>query len=593
MTADLHPGAYKDLVLFLATAGVVAPLFKRLKVSPILGFLAAGVLLGPHGLGRLAHGLPWLSTFTVANPTEIAQLSELGVAFLLFSIGLELSWERIRLLHRMVFGLGALQLLVGSAAIAGVALVFGQPPATAISLGAALALSSTALVVPALTERKRAHAPAGRAAFAVLLAQDLAVAPALVVLGLFAHGGVTVSGATVAFLTALGGLGGLALVGRLALRPLLRSVSGARSQEMFLAAALLIVIGASLGAALAGLSMALGAFVAGLLLAETEYRHEVEVTVAPFRGLLLGLFFVSVGINLDIDFALSHPALVLAATLGLLIVKGAVVTPLGRLFGMSWTAAGEAALVLAGGGEFAFVLLTQAEASHLAAHQVVETGLTAAALSMFLVPLAVSIGERLGRREATLAARALAPEAAERDPRILIVGYGRVGRMVGDMLSRHERKWRAVDRDPKLVEQARRDGHEAFVGDASRPELLLRCGLEKAPALVVTMDSPEAAEAVVASARGLRADLSIVARARDERHAARLYGLGVTDAVPETVEASLQLSEALLVDIGVPMGLVIASIHEKRDEYRQSLNRPEALGGRTRTARAAFLARRS
>jgi monovalent cation:H+ antiporter-2, CPA2 family len=593
MTSDVAPAAYKDLVLFLTTAGVVVPLFKRLKISPILGFLAAGVALGPYGLARASEALPWLSALTVSKPGEITQISQFGVAFLLFSIGLELSWERIRMLRRMIFGLGTLQILACAAALSAAAVLAGQALPAAAPLGVALALSSTALVMPALAERRREHTPAGRAIFSVLLAQDLAVAPILVVFGLLGRSGVTALGAGLAFLTALGGLGALALAGRLVLRPMLRSVARAKSREMFMAATLLVVIGASLASARAGLSMALGAFVAGLLLAETEYRHEVEVTVEPFKSLLLGLFFVSVGIRLDLSFVLGHPALVLAAMAALLLIKAAAVLPLGRLFGLSWHGAAEAALALAVGGEFAFVLLTQAAADGLLPFQAAQVGMAAAALSMFLVPGAALAGDRLGRREAVQAARDFEPLPAEREPRILIVGYGRVGRMVGEMLARHDCSWRAVDRDPRVVEAARREGFEVFVGDASRPELLSRCGLDGAPALVVTMDAPEVVEAVAAGARRLRPELVIVARARDERHAARLYALGVTDAVPETVEASLQLSEAVLVDIGVPMGLVIASVHEKRDEFRRALNRPEALGGRTRGARAAFLARKS
>lgn len=592
MTSDVPPAGYKDLVLFLAAAGVVVPLFKRLKISPILGFLAAGVMLGPYGLGR-AHG--WLSALAVSNPREIAQLSQLGVAFLLFSIGLELSWERIGMLRRMIFGLGTLQILACTAVLSVAAVVAGAPLSAAGPLGVALALSSTAMVMPALAERRRDHAPPGRAIFSVLLAQDLAVAPILVtfrVLGRSAAG-LSVVNAALAFLTALAGLGALALAGRLVLRPLLRSVARAKSREMFVAATLFVVIGASLASALVGLSMALGAFVAGVLLAETEYRHEVEVTVEPFKGLLLGLFFLSVGIGLDLSFVGRHPALVLGATAALLLIKAATTAPLARLFGLSWHGAAEAALALAVGGEFAFVVLTQASAAGLLPQAMAQAGMEAAALSMFLVPAAVGVGERLGRREAARAGREFEPTPAEREPRILIVGYGRVGRLVGEMLSRHDRPWRAVDRDPHVVEAARGEGFEVFVGDASRPELLSRVGLDAAPALVVTMDTPEVVEAVAAAARRLRPELVIVARARDERQAARLYALGVTDAVPETVEASLQLSEAVLVDIGAPIGLVIASVHEKRDEFRRALNRPEALGGRTRGARTAFLARKS
>jgi CPA2 family monovalent cation:H+ antiporter-2 len=279
--------------------------------------------------------------------------------------------------------------------------------------------------------------------------------------------------------------------------------------------------------------------------------------------------------------------------MALLLIKAAAMLPIARRFGLGWHGAAEAALALSVGGEFAFVLLTQAMAIGLIPQETAQVGMAAAALSMFLVPGATRVGERFGRREAAQAARHFEPLATEREPRVLIVGYGRVGRLVGEMLTRHDRTWRAVDRDPRVVEAARREGFEVFVGDASRPELLNRVGLDGAPALVVTMDAPEVAEAVAAAARRLRPELVIVARARDERHAARLYALGVTDAVPETVEASLQLSEAVLVDTGAPIGLVIASVHEKRDEFRRALNRPEALGGRTRGARAAFLARKS
>lgn len=587
MEGHVETGAYKDVVLFLATAGVVVPLFRRWKISPILGFLGAGVVLGPYGLGSLADEVKWLGAFTIDNPDELAQLAELGVVFLLFTIGLELSWERLRAMRRYVFGLGALQVALCLSVIAFAALAAGQSPVAALSLGAALALSSTAIVMPILAEQKRQHAQAGRATFSVLLFQDLAVAPILVTLTLLSRRNDDAPWLSLAFslLPAIAGLAALFVFGRLLLRPMLRSVARARSEELFLAASLLVVVGAGLVSALAGLSMALGAFVAGLLLAETEFRHEVEVRVEPFKGLLLGLFFISVGIGLNVPLLLDRPLVIGGVALGLLALNTGVVFALARVFGLKTRSAIEAALLLAGAGEFAFVILGQAMSQRLVERSVGETVLVAATLTMFAIPMLSQLSLRLGGRR--VAPSELPPEApdvggAPPERRVLVVGYGRVGRLVGDMLRRHEIAWVAADLDARQVEQGRRAGERIYFGDASRSEFLLRCGLADAAALVVTMDSPDGVEAIVSVARELRPDLTIVARARDARHAQRLYDLGANDAVPETVEASLQLSEAVLVEIGVPMGLVIASIHERRDEFRAALNRPNSLGGRTR-----------
>jgi CPA2 family monovalent cation:H+ antiporter-2 len=330
--------------------------------------------------------------------------------------------------------------------------------------------------------------------------------------------------------------------------------------------------------------MALGAFIAGLLLADTEYRHEVEVTIEPFKGLLLGLFFVSVGSGLDLALLARQPLTLIGLAAGLVALNGGVVLLLCRMFGLVWSKALEAGMLLAAGGEFAFVIMSSAMAEGLVGRAAGQAILVSSTLSMFAIPILAELGRRLNARSRPPSATAIPypVENAADNPMVLIVGYGRVGKLVGGMLDRHDLSWAAVDRDPRLVEAGRRAGHTVHFGEASRPEFLQRCGLDSAKAVVVTMDSPEAAEAVVAQARQQRADLIIVARARDARHAARLYDLGATDAVPETIEASLQLSEAVLVDVGVPMGLVIASIHERRDEFRKLLNRPEALGGRRR-----------
>ena len=576
MAAEIEPQSYSNVTAFLATAGIVVPLFKRLRLSPVLGFLGAGVALGPFGLGQFVGEVPWLDYVTVTRPEQIAGLAEFGVVFLLFMIGIELSWERLRLMRRLVFGLGGLQVVASVVLIAAAAMVFGLPARAAVAVGAALALSSTAVVISVLAERGQMHAPAGRASFAVLLFQDLAVAPILIAIALFAGRGASgPAGLIAALAPAVIGLVVIVAAGRLILRPLFRSAATAKSPELFMAAALLVVIAASLAAATLGLSMALGAFIAGILLAETEYRHEVEVLIEPFKGLLLGLFFLSTGVSLNLPLLSREPLLILGAAGGFVALKVVVTFGLARLFGLANAAALKTALLIGAGGEFAFVILNQAAGSGLVETSVAQALIVSATLTMFAIPVLGWIGGRLqGRDEAQrLAAMAAPVEGADGEPRVLVIGYGRVGQMVSAMLTRHDKAWLTVDNDPRCVEKARAAGGAGYYGDAAREELLERCGLATAPAVVVTMDSPEAVEAVVGVVRRLRPDVILVARARDARQASKLYELGATDAVPETVEASLQLSEALLVDIGVPMGLVIASIHERRDEVRQALQK--------------------
>ena len=575
----------KEALLFLATAGVVVPVFRRLRVSPVLGFILAGVALGPHGLGRFVGALPWLAPVALTNVDDLSHLAEFGVVFLLFMIGLELSFERLTRMKRLVFGLGAAQVGASALAIAVLAVALGVAPGAAAVLGGALALSSTAIVVPVLAETRRLASSAGRAAFSILLFQDLMVAPLLVMVSMLGRQSDLPLG--LGLLAALGpALVGLALLvglGRLVLRPLFHHVALAGSTEFFMAACLLVVLATGLIAQASGLSMALGAFVAGLLLAETEYRREIEVTIEPFKGLLLGVFFVSVGASLDIGVIFASPGRTLGLAAGLVAVKAALLWGLARLFGLAPRPAAELALLLGPGGEFAFVMLGAAQAAN-----VLEPGLArdvpiAVTLSMLAIP-ALAWASR--RRVRPTPAEVPTPEVVPPDDgtaRVVVVGYGRVGQLVGDMLARHDVPFVAVDGDAKLVARERERGVRIYWGDATRPEFLRALGLARARALVVTLNAPRAVEAVVRLARAERGDLTLVARARDAQQATLLYELGATDAVPETVEASLQLSEALLVDIGVPMGLVIASIHAKRDEFRVLLQ-PSGEASRERRA---------
>ena len=604
MAAGHGGGEYKDLVVFLAAAGVVVPLFSRLRISPILGFLAAGVLLGPDGLARLAEGLPWLGWLTISDAGQLASLSELGVAFLLFMIGLELSWERLRAMRRLVFGLGMSQLAVCTVGLTGLFMAMGQPLASAAVLGMGLALSSTAVVMPALAERGRLTGPAGRATFSVLLAQDLAVAPILItvtVLAATALAGATPAGqfdpaslrpALLTLAPAAVGLALIVVLGRLVLRPLFRLVARARTQgrgqEMFVAASLLVVVASGMAAQAAGLSMSLGALVAGVLLAETEFRREVELAIEPFKGLLLGVFFVGVGISLDLDAVAADPVAVFGLAVGLTALKAGLIFLTARAWRLSARTALETALVLGPAGEFAFVILGAGLVEGVASPELTRTVMLAATISIFTIPFMAMLAARLVERDER-AHPDLPPEARaapQAQGQVLIVGFGRVGRLVGDLLREHGQPFLAVDSDPSVVGTARREGLDVHWGDAGRADFLALCGLDRARAVVVTMDAPGKVDEVVRTVRAQHPDLVLIARARDDRHAVRLYELGVTDAVPETTEASLQLAENTLVDVGVPMGLVLASIHERRDQFRRAFQAAQPEARRARPARA-------
>ncbi|HUI21298.1 MAG TPA: cation:proton antiporter [Methylocella sp.] len=583
---DFEPEQYKEILIFLTTAGVVVPLFRRLKLSPILGFLGAGVWLGPYGLGALAHRIGWLAPFALESVEQIAPVAEFGVVFLLFMIGLELSWQRLAIIGKLVFGLGALQVFGSAAALGGLALLLKETPISAAVLGFALALSSTAIVIPVLAEAKRLGTTAGRTIFAVLLFQDLMVAPLLFMVTMFGiRGGDGLGMAVVSTLVpALTGLSIIVLGGRLVMRPLFRHVAAAGSTEFFMAACLLVVVGTGVVTAMSGLSMGLGAFLAGILLAETEYRREIEVTIEPFKGLLLGLFFVSVGASLDLDELFSAPFIALGLALGIILVKFCVNWIAGWILHLPPRISTEAALMLAPGGEFAFVIIAAAVAAKALPSGTAASVMLAVTLSMFTVPALAALARRLTRQSAPVEpAEPAFPLAEDASPDAIIVGFGRVGQLVGDMLHAHAIRYLAVDTDPNLVKRFRAEGRDIYWGNATRPEFLARCGLAKAKALIITIDKAADAEDIVRDTRAAHPNLTIVARARDAYHATLLYRLGVSDAVPETIEASLQLSEAVLVDMGVPMGKVIASIHEKRDEFRK-LFQPAGSRGEVRRA---------
>jgi CPA2 family monovalent cation:H+ antiporter-2 len=576
MSAASDLATYKDALLVLGTAGVIVPLLHRVGISTVLAFLLTGAALSPGGLGALTPYFPSLSWLTVTAPERLAKFAEWGVVFLLFLIGLELSFERLSTMRRLVFGLGGLQVIVSAAALAVIAIELGQPPATAIVIGSALCLSSTAIVIEILARQKRLATAVGRTSFSILLFQDLAVVPILLLVGILEPGnkGSLALGILTALFQAIMALLIIVGVGRFFLQPLFRLVAQTANHDLFIAATLFVAVGTSFVTAAAGLSMALGAFVAGLLLAETEYRRAIQTTIEPIKSLLLGVFFFSVGLTLDLKALLSDPATILAMAGGIILLQAAIIYALSRIFGIARPAAIETAALLAPGGEFAFVVLTAALGSGLISRELTGVLLTSVSLTMACIPASAMVGRWLAKRNAPPApvdsVLAVVPSGTE-NATALVVGYGRVGQLIGDMLAEHNVRYIAIDRDPRLVANARRDGKPVYFGDVRQLDFLRVCGLDTAKAAIITIHTETEIDAIVQALRTSYPNLVIVSRAKDASHAQHLYEIGVNDAVPETIEASLQLSEAALVGLGVPTGLVIASIHEKRDQFRARL----------------------
>ncbi len=584
---------YSDALVLLGTAGVVVPFLRRLGFSPVLGYLGAGAILGPFGLGSLRGELGLVSWLTISDAKGVSGIAELGVVFLLFTIGLELSYPRLLAMRRLVFGLGALQVVMSTAAIAALAALAGIEPRTAIIVGGCLALSSTAIVVEVLAAQGRLSTATGRTSLSILLAQDLAVVPLLLFLFILGskNGASVWTALALASANAVFGLGLIIVAGRLLLRPLFRLVASTGAAEPFMAATLFVVVATGVAASRAGLSMALGAFVAGVLLAETEYRKSIEVAIDPFKGVLLGLFFFTVGMGIDFREVVNQPLLLAGSIAALIIVKAVLLTGLAAVFGVPRAAAVETALLLGPAGEFAFVGIGLAAKLGLVAQTVSSVLLAVTSLSMAFIPILAMAGQHISRK-ALERARGANPDldAAPQGFRdhAIVVGHGRVGQVLCALLERHVFPFVASDRDPDIVAERRRKGREVYFGDATHPPFLKACGLEHAKALIITIDGWTQINEIVKAARVLRPDILIVARARDASHARHLYTIGVSDAVPETVEASLQLSEASLVGLGLPAGPVIASIHEMRDEFRTEFQ--EASGRRiTRAIRRKTL----
>lgn len=577
----------KDLLVFLIAAGVVVPLFGKMRVGVVPGFLLAGILLGPNGLGLLTADLPWIEIITFSDPERVAPFAELGVIFLLFVIGLEFSVERLWAMRLYVFGLGSVQFFLSAAAITGGALLLGTDPRIAIVVGMALALSSTAIVTQILVERRRLALPVGRATLSVLIFQDLMVVPIVIAVGLLAGAEIATSGALLRALLFAGlAIAGIIVVGRFLFRPLLRLAVLRSSRDLLVAIALLIAFGASILTAQAGLSAALGAFLAGLLLSESEYRHQLEVDVEPFKGLLLGLFFMTVGMSFDIGAILGTPLAFTAGLIALFAIKAAILLAAGGIFRLGAAVTIESAFLLAGVGEFAFVVFTLAFRQGLIDLDVFRFLISLSALAMIAVPALAAVGARVARKAAkrdasqTVGLDGLEAGVGGFADHVIIGGFGRVGRTVARLLDEERIPYVGLDMSPDLVAEQRAAGHTVFYGDASRLEILQRVGGARALALVVTTNDPGASDRMVRAARGAWPNLIVHARAADRDHAAKLTALGVTDVVPETLEASLRLAGQTLVRLGIPDETVHERLDAVRREQTRGLADPEFVENR-------------
>ncbi|WP_162627635.1 cation:proton antiporter [Erythrobacter sp. KY5] len=555
MESHVHIPFLREVLVFLLAAGIAVPLLQRL-VSPVIGYFIVGGLIGPFGLGLLADVYEPVSYLVITDVEGVTVLAELGVIFLLFVIGLELSFERLWTMRRLVFGLGSAQILVTGAIIAAIAMLWGNATAPAIILGACLALSSTAIVTQLLIEKGRLGTPSGRATFSILLMQDLAVVPilfAVSVLGTMAVGNVAL-GFGLAAGQALLVIAAIYAVGRLALRPLLQLVAGTDSREAFIAIILLIAVGTAALTGFAGLSMALGAFLAGLLIAETEFRHQVKIDIEPFKGLMLGLFFLSVGMGIDWRMVIDNPLLIIASAIGLVLIKIAINFALCLAWRLPRHRAAKVAIMLGQAGEFGFLVIGLSITVGLLPADTGQFMLIVVGLTMLVTPgldwLARRVGAALERGEAEAGFEETA-WASEIGGHVILAGYGRVGATIANVLDRQDIRYIAIDRDPELARKAASDGRPVRMGDASRLEVLREAGLDKAAAVVITIGDKDATEALTNEIHRLAPRLPILARARDVSHADKLLVDGAHVAVPETIEGSLRLAEMLLIEFGI------------------------------------------
>lgn len=566
------PAALRETLIYLTVAGLVIPLLGRWRISNVLGFLVAGLVLGPYGLGSLTDAYPWLDPFVFTHLKTVQHLAELGVIFLLFMIGLDLSLDKLWELRKWVFGAGTLQVITCSAAIGGIAQLYGNNWQASLILGFALSLSSTAVVMQVMAEQGSSATPMGRHTFSLLLFQDLAVVPLLIVVSVLigeSHDSAWERWAE-PLLQAAGLCIALLIVGRGLIRPLFKLVAFGRTPESFMALSLLIVVGTAATTQLAGMSPALGAFLAGLVIAETEYRHEVEINIDPFKGLLMGLFFMSVGMAIDLGHLFGQIWTVLYTVAGLFLIKGLLITTIFRLMGRPFSEAMQAGLTLGQAGEFAFLAVGAATMGEILEKDISQFMLIVVSVSLLFTPIVSLLARKIAKRLARGEQAKITPQDPQIIPQelrdhVIIAGYGRVGEILGGTLHSLNIPFVAFDRSAETVAQKPHKKGKVFVGDISRPDLLRLAHADQATAIVLTMDKPED---ILHSLKLIRSQLPttpIFVRAHDRAHAKELHLAGATGIVPEALEAGLQLTGLVLGEFGITEESCIKVLDQQRN----------------------------
>ena len=558
------------LILLIASVCVVA-LARRLSLPPILGYLFVGMAVGPHALAM------------VADTPSTHLLADIGVVFLLFTLGLEFSWARMLAMRREVFGLGLLQVVITALAFALLGHFAGLAWLPAVILGGAVAMSSTAIVIRQLTEQSEVNRTHGRLALAVLLFQDLAFVPLLALATALGNGSLGGGFSTAGLLRTLG-IGAIALllvfaIGRLLLRPLLMEIARSRLKELFTLTVLLVVLASGWITQAAGLSMALGGFLAGMMLAETEYRHQVEAVIRPFRELLLGLFFISVGMLLDVQLLLVNFLLVSALVVALTLLKVGVATVLVRGFVSTHFKALRTGMVLGGGGEFGVALLTLLLPANVLPSTIAQPLLVALILSMVIAPFGIRYNKTIARfllreqgppQRAMELADAATSDVARRE-HVILCGFGRVGQNIARVLEAQGFEYIALDLDLARIRPARLAGDPVVYGDCSDEDVLRGCGLDTASAVVVTFANPAVSLGIVRAVRALRADVPVLVRTQDDVGLPELKAAGATEVVPETFEASLMLVSQVLILLQVPVSRVVRTVGDIRSRRYTTL----------------------
>lgn len=561
----------KEILLFLGLAGILIPLLQRFRINPILGFLAAGTVLGPFGIGLWAREFPWLTYLTVRHAEGVASLAELGVMFLMFMIGLELSVGRLWQLRRWVFGAGMAQVCISAAVIALIAHFFENRTEVSLLIGFMLALSSTAVVMQLMSEQGSAGSKLGQAGFSILMFQDLAVVPILIWIGMAGHGEgqalLPLVGITI--LKSVGAILLIYLVGGRVLRPLFRYMVAKHRPDIFMALTLLSLIGIAATTNAAGLSTALGAFLAGLLLAETEFKHEVEVTVEPFRGLLMGVFFMSIGMQIDVREVAQSPVWIPLSVAGLFIIKTVVTGALLRIGNFNWGRSVEGGLLLGQGGEFAFIAVGYALTAKLLEPQTGQFIMLVVGLSMFATPViakfAHALGETWEQRVGKHVADSGLQEAKPMSGHIVIAGFGRVGQLLAHILDEKNIRYVALENDTHLVTTLHAQGVPIYFGDADKQALLEKLQAGRAAAIVLTMDNSASVLHAVRAIRRNYPDVPLFARCKDEQHALALTQAGATLVIPEILEVGLQLSSTVLDILQVNQREIAETIQAERE----------------------------